>query len=426
MAIIRKHGLLLFLLIAGVLLSALMFKTTGLHSDHTQILDKATKLVQTGEWTHYGNRSTKVGSIPGSFLTAASGLPMMLWYSPYAACAVILLFHLASLYFLFLSGRFVYGHFSILLLLVFYWINPWRVEQSELYNPAYLFLFSSVHLWTSLKMKTQSFWLTYFHVLVIGLCFQTHFSFIILALISLILFLTKQLKISWAGFAAGATTILLSLIPYILARLADTGQIEQKIDLAQSDAFIGRNFLYVYPVLKAVMYLFRMGSTYFGRHIFSEIRFDWIETSWLNTAVTYLFTAFIWILAAVTLYYIGKLIFHFFKFYSPKNTFRWNRKIEYGNDVRFYDYFWSLFLAVIIAAGLSPVEFNHWHFILCFPVIALFLILQLQNQDRVWDIAKGFVVIFLVWNVLAALGSRTHSYKNDYEQQFQEHYHSNK
>ena len=426
MAITKNKIISIGLILVGIILTALMFKTTGLHSDHTQILDKATKLVQTGEWTHYGNRSTKVGSIPGSFLTAVSGLPMMLWYSPYAACAVILIFHLLSLYFLSKSAQLIRPELPFILLAVFYWLNPWRVEQSELYNPAYLFLFSALHLWTSLKMKTQSFWLTYFHVLVIGLCFQTHFSFIILALISLILFLTKQLKISWGGVAAGSATILLSLTPYILARLADAGQIEQKIDLAQSDAFIGRNFLYVYPVLKAILYLFRMGSTYFGRHIFTEIRFDWIETPWLNSMVTYLFTAFIWLLAVLTLYYIGKLIFHFFKFYSPKNTFRWNKKTEFGNDVRFYDYFWSLFLAVIVAAGLSPVEFNHWHFILCFPVISLFLILQLHNHDRVWAIAKVFVVIFFVWNVFAALGSRTHSYKNDYEQQFQEHYHSNK
>ena len=102
------------------------------------------------------------------------------------ALAVVVIFHLASYWFLRKSVVLMSDssrpklEFSIALFGLLYWLNPWRIEQSEMYNPAYLFLFSTVHLYTALKMKHKNFWLTFFHVVMIGLCFQTHFSFIIL------------------------------------------------------------------------------------------------------------------------------------------------------------------------------------------------------------------------------------------------------
>ncbi len=251
----------ILLFVIGVLLSVLMFKTLVFHSDNIQIMDKATRLIQTGQWTHYGNLATKVGSIPGSFLTAVTAWPMILYYSPYSAMAVILLFHLLSLYFLkkiadeiLLSSTQIQKKdlgLLFLLLTIFYWLNPWRVEQSELYNPGYLFLFSALHLWTSQKMQKKSFWLTLVHVLTIGFFFQVHFSFLILAFVSLILFITGQLKVSWKGFFLGVALVGLSLLPYILERFFAPELIEKQIDFTKSDAFFGRNAVLVYPVLKA-------------------------------------------------------------------------------------------------------------------------------------------------------------------------------
>lgn len=399
-----------------------MFKTLMIHPDNTQLMDKAVKLVQQNEWTHYGNRSTKVGSIPGSFLTAVTGLPMKIYFSPISAMAVILMFHLLSYFLLRKVGFLIQENFSVLLLVLFFWLNPWRVEQSELYNPAYLFLFATVHLWTAIAMKHKNFWLTFLHVVAIGLCFQTHFSFLILALISFFMFITGQLKVHWRGFLAGTFVIVLTLAPYILSRYFNTTGVEENIDLAKSDAFLGRNFILVYPVIKSLIYFFRMGSLYFGRHIFSEIQFEWIANSALQATVSGIFHVLKWILAAASLVLSFYLIGRFFKKINWRNLFQIKQSVNENPRDRFLNYFVFTFVAVFVAASLSPVEFNHWHFILCFPVISLFMVLEIQKYLIVKKWILPLVVLFILWDIFAALGSRSHSYKNDYEADFYKYY----
>lgn len=399
-----------------------MFKTLMLHPDNTQLMDKAVKLVQTDTWTNYGNRSTKVGSIPGSFLTAITGLPMKIYFTPYSAMAVICLFHLISYFLLRQIGFIIHEQFSVILLGIIFWLNPWRVEQSELYNPAYLFLFATLHLYTSIKMKQNSFWLTFVHVVAIGLCFQTHFSFIILALISIFLYFSKQIKVNWKGFSFGVFLIGLSLYPYIVDRFSAVSGIEEAIDLTKSDAYLGRNFILVYPVIKSLIYFFRMGSIYFGRHIFSEIQFDWIENELVRNLISNIFHFLKWVLAAASLLFSFYAIGGFFKKYPIREKLRFSQNTEEILEKRFLNYIFLMFIAVFIAASLSPVEFNHWHFILCFPAISLFMIFSLKNYKlkNIW--IYSVLGLFLVWNVFASLGSRSHSYLNDYERDFFIHY----
>jgi len=432
------------LFIGGILISVLMFKTLVFHSDNIQIMDKAVRLIQTGQWTHFGNLATKVGSIPGSFLTAITAGPMLIYYSPYAAMAVILLFHILSFYFLKKTTEDIFQSHAVkenaelsflyLLLAIFYWLNPWRVEQSELYNPGYLFLFSALHLWTSQKMQQKSFWLTFVHVLTIGFCFQVHFSFLILAFVSLILFVTGQLKVNWKGFFLGSTLVGLSLLPYVLERFFAPELIEKQMDFTKSDAFFGRNAVLFYPVIKAILYFFRMGSLYFGRHIFSEIQFEWIGSEPLRLVISFIFHALKWLLAALTLFFSFKWLGSFLKNYTWKLNLRIQRKLDVRAENRFDDYMIALFISTVLAAGLSPVEFNHWHLILCFPAISLFMVFKIYKtiqananmQKYKTTILIVFTFTFVFWDLFMALGSRSHSYKNDYQKSFQEHYSTNK
>ena len=89
---------------------------------------------------------------------------MMVYFSAWSACFSVLLFHLISYYFLRKSLILIYENkatqisLALILLALIYWLNPWRVEQVELYNPGFVFLFAGVHLWTSLKMSEKKFW----------------------------------------------------------------------------------------------------------------------------------------------------------------------------------------------------------------------------------------------------------------------------
>lgn len=375
-------------------------------------MDKVVKLMQTGEWTHHGNAATKMGSLPGSFLTVITALPMLIWFNPYAACTVILLFHVISYFLLRNLGQKLFSSdFNPLAFIILYWLNPWRVEQSELYNPGYLFLFSAVHIYTAYLMhQRKSFWATFGHVLCIGFCFQVHFSVLIIGLSSLYLFLRKKMNINWWGFAGGTVVVFASLVPWLLEKLSGGNESLQ----THSGAFLGKNLILVYPVIKSVIYFFRMGSMYFGRHIFSEIRFDWITVEYLRLTIDSLFHVAKWILAATSLYFSFKWLGGYLR-----------QIVKIKNEEKSFTqiYFLSLFLGVVGAAALSPVEFNHWHLILVFPAIALYMSVFLQRQLG----SKSYVVpvlamTFIIWNLFSAFGSRSHDIKNDYSRDFKIHY----
>jgi hypothetical protein len=408
------------LLVAGTLLSALTFHTLELHDDNLQILRKVHKLLIEGEWAHFGNRGTHVGFVPGSLMTALTALPMKIYYSPYSAMAVIFIFHLLSLLLLARASRKLAEPAPTLLtcLLLLFWLNPWRVEQSELYNPAYLFLFAALHLWSGLEMKERNFWMTFWHICSIGFCFQFHYSALILAFCTLLLWYTRWYRLHWGGVAMAVAAVALSLVPWALASL---NRPELAVSIADSSSsFLGRNFLLVYPVLKAISYWIRYGSSYFGRHIFSEIEFAWIQWSLLAFLVSQTFHALKWIAAAATVALHLRWCLQLWRRVRSWNPLTSRRGREHSDLERFYIYMYVLFLSMVLAAGLSPVEFNHWHLLLCFPAISLFVSYKLHLRLQRWSAArtKRFVLllatVLIVYNMLAAAGSRSHSIQNNY------------
>ncbi len=408
------------LVILGSALSLTMFHTLELHDDNVQILLKVHKLLFLEEWSHFGNRGSGIGYVPGSAMTAVTALPMKIWFSPYAAGLVIWLSQLLSLGFLYDCSKKFKLPLTGVLVILFFWLNPWRVEQMELYNPAYLFFFASLHLWTGLKMKEKNFWATLLHVLSIGLCVQFHFSALILAITSLILLYYRWFKVHWLGFTVGTAVTLLSLLPWYMAYLS---QSELAITMSDPDkAFLGRNFLYVYPVLKAILYWVRYSSMYFARHIFTEVEFAWIPWDRLRLSASVVFDMAKWGLALITLIWSLKINFQLFKTARKKQFLGSPSKTHWSTDAHthFQRYLTYLFLGMVITAGLSPVEFNHWHLILCFPAASLFLSLKVAQRiqrksfSKISKVIVGVTLVFSLHTLFAAFGSRSHSLKTNY------------
>ncbi len=422
----------------GVFLSILMLHTLRLHTDNTQITDKAVRLLTEGEWTHFGNQASHVGNLPGTLLTVLSAGPMAMYFSIWSALLMVVAFHVASYFFLRSSFREIAGHsgqtlqLSGIVLVLIYWLNPWRVEQAEFYNVGYLFFFSALHFWTAQKMKDKSFWFTFLHTIAVGLCVQFHFSFFILGVISVFLLVWNQVRVSWLGWFAGVFVSIVSLIPYVTERYFsdyNPGDIPaQNLDFVQSQAFPGRGLVFVYPLLKGVLYFFRLGSTYYGRHIFSEIEFSWIPHEPTRLVVSSVFHVVKFPITLATLglsfYFLGQFVR---KFWSQKRPF--NRKqgsLEEQASNRMQWYVFSMFCAVVFAGMLTPVDFSHWHFVICLPAVSVFFAWKFLMHDRVIRNFKmfefGVLGLFIVWNLFAAFGSRSHELKLDYAEQFYQHY----
>ncbi|UYL08752.1 hypothetical protein B9G69_017050 [Bdellovibrio sp. SKB1291214] len=407
----------------GLLFSCVFFTFLTMHNDHVQMLLKAFRVIDEGQWSHFGNATTGMGFLPGSFLTAVSAIPMQIYFSPYSALAVILLFHVIS-YFLFADV--LKKNFKPIILvdfLLLYWLSPWRVEQTELYNPAYLFLFSAVHFYTSYHMNKKSFWMTFFHVMAVGFCVQVHFSVLMLGLLSLALWGFRYLKVNWWGFIAGSAVVGLSLVPWFLAYL---GHRELAVTVNKdSSGFIGKNFVLVYPVLKGISYWIRYGAISYGRHIFSEINFLWIQDLTVQKVVGGAFHGAKYLFSAVTVVFSAVVQWRIFKnVWKQDHPFRRGQdRTEIRGEKGIYLYAFYFFCAMIVATGLSPVEFNHWHLILAFPIITVLITIAFNKlRDKMpakrfkW-IYASILVVFCMFNIFGALGSRVHSYQSNFHRE---------
>ncbi len=411
----------------GSAFTVAFFVTLKLHYDNLQILDKAIALVDEGRWSHVGNAATGVGLVPGTFQTAITALPMTLWFSPYAALAVVALFHLASLGLLALVIKDLGRPWLFLDIALLYWVNPWRVEQSQLYNPAYLFLFSALHFWTAYRMRVRSLGLTTAHVLAVGFCAQVHFSFVILAILSLVLWWFRYLRVHWGGVLVGVVLVCASLIPYAMEYARNP---EVTIGLTgASGRFPGRNFVLVFPVLKALAYWIRYGSTYFARPLLSEIDFGWLAEGAPRSFAVAAFAALAWPLAGVTLLLSGVVnVRTFAPVWRSRPFSRGADRTQDSPAERISLYAFYMLVAMLVAAGLSPVQLVHWHLLLCFPVVATLVTIRFNALRDHWPgrrIALAFGVVlaaFVIFNTLGFMGSRAHSYRSDFHRDFVAYY----
>lgn len=405
----------------GLGLSFWMFTTFQLHYDQEQILGKVHKLLTTGEWTHYGNRSTGLGYNPGTLLTLLAGAPMALWYSPYSAMGLIVFTQaLACAFFYFPLSR-VFGNLSATFFLLLFWLSPWRIEQVELYNPSYLFIFSGLHFYSAFKLsKKKSFFWSAVHVLNMGLCAQVHFSVLILGVTSLVLWAFKMVRVHWWGVISGLLLTLLSLLPYFLSLAAQQSE-TMAVD-SSSGFFPGKNLIYIYPVIKAALYWLRYGSFYFARHIFTTVHFAWIDNESLRTIVDLSFHILKWPIGIATLFISGLFQWKFLKMILEMKPFRREpdrKQLSEKNWMLHYGFY--LFIGMLISAALSPVEFNHWHLILCLPFSALLVSIGLgkyieQKNKWHWSLV-AILVYFCIYNSFAVMGSKMHNLGNSYHDQ---------
>jgi len=412
------HGALILL---GLGLSAALFVTAKLDGDSVQILAKAIRLHDTGHFTHHGNTASVVGFVPGSFLTAVTAGPMLLWFSPYAALAVIALLHLLALGALASALRDLGRPAVGLDLVPIFWLNPWRLESLQLNSPAYLVPFAALHLWTAYRMRERSFGLSLLHALGVGFCAQVHYSFAILALLSLVLWRFRFMAVHGGGVALASLVVLASLVPYLVEYWRAP---ELEIRLARSgSAFVGRNLLLVYPLAKALAYWVRFGSTCFPRPIFSEIDFAWLGDGPARRVAGLAFAVTAWPLAGLTL--LASLALNVRALGGVLGARPFDRTVDrtlLRPAGRLAHYAFYMLAAMLGAVALSPVGMVHWHLLVCFPAVAVLTTLafnglreRLSRRAFASCFAAGLVV-FAAFGALAALGSEHHALGADFDE----------
>ncbi|MCG9626011.1 3-deoxy-D-manno-octulosonic acid transferase [Vibrio mediterranei] len=375
---IERHfsGLYSIGFIIGLVFCFIYAQNQILTGDQTQMLYKGYLGAYQDVWLSYGNAASAVGNVPGSLSTWLIGGPLLVWDSPWSPMVLLLALRVVSLILLdnVIKTVFADNHVKLarLLLVVLYWLNPWFLYDSLLYNPSYLCLFATMHLWSAIKMReTKSFWYSFIHVLAIGLAMQLHYSWPILAVISVYLFYRQMGHISWFGVFAAVAAILASLIPYF-QELAVNDAIQR-----ESDRYIGYGLVHVYPVLKALLYWLRYGSMLFSNKVIAYSEFDWLtQIEWLKLTALALWKTFIFVIGAVSVIVSARLNWLWWKRVKPAIK----RGSDITSNVQWIElYAFGAVVGVLISAALSPITFSYWHLILVYPFAIIPILIGIHS-----------------------------------------------
>jgi hypothetical protein len=244
----------------GLLLSGLLVARQQVGGDQLNLLARGWLLAVDGRFISYGNPTSAGGNAPGGLTSLFVGLPLLLWKDFRAPSLVILLFHVVAYLLLDRVLRPLFSPRERVLFALLYWLSPWRVYYSGfLWNPNYLFLFGAAHLWTAFAQREKaSFGLSLLHAACLVFAFQVHASFLLLVMASGLLWLRGFFKVSWPGIVLGGALAGLPLLPWLLDVSRDPAI------AATKHGFLGRGLLYVFPLVRGVLYLLRYASLSVG------------------------------------------------------------------------------------------------------------------------------------------------------------------
>ncbi len=245
---------------SGLGLSIAMLLRSQVGGDQLNLLARGWLLAVEGVFIPFGNPLSSGGDAPGGITTLLVALPLYLWRDHRAPTVLILLFHVAAYA---LLDRIVdrdLGPRARLPFAVLYWLNPWRLYHSAfLWNPNYLFLFGALHLWAIRRQRTRpDLFASLVLVMTIGLAFQIHPSALLLLGSAGLLWLRRSFRVHWLGAILGAVLAAIPLIPWVLA-LESHPEIS-----AANEGFLFRGLLYVFPLLRGVLYWLRHASLAVG------------------------------------------------------------------------------------------------------------------------------------------------------------------
>jgi|CXWL01.1.fsa_nt_gi hypothetical protein len=334
--------------------------------DQLNLLARGWLLAARGHWVTFGNPMSGGGHEPGGLTSLLVGLPLMLWRDHRAPTLVVVLSQLVAYLLLDRTLRRVLAPHERVLLAVLYWWNPWRIYFSALlWNPDYLFLLGAVHLWTCLGQRHRPrFWLSLWHGAILVLAFQIHASFLLLVIPSALLWWRGYFQPHWLGGALGIALGSLPLVPWLLDLVGNPSL----ATAVASEGFLGRGLLYVFPLVRGLLYVLRYGSLHLADTL---TRFDFSSLlgsdPWLGPGLTFVCRFVLPLTVVLPLLAHLRLWRRQGRRWQPPRAPTTDRAWLRGY-VR-----WSLAGAVVVFA-LAPTTIMYWQVLALFHVAVLPLV----------------------------------------------------
>ena len=384
----------------GLLLPLFYLFRVQTGGDQIKLLLVGWEFYTTGDLPPFGTVLSQGGLLPGSLTGLLVGLPLYLAESYLLINLSILLFHIVAWLILDRVLRGILSPRERLLYTILYWVNPWRVYHSLfLWNPNWVFFFAAVHFWTLFRQRREaSFLASLVQVLSAGLLFELHGSFLVLVLLSALLWLRGYQRIHWGGILLGIVLSAAVLYPWLQAVLADPA-----IRPTQS-GYPGRGLLKGNP-LRTLLYWIRMSSFYFsGRMMDYDFSPDLGASvqSWLGPLVR-LFNMVVGVISALF------VVLANVRLWGQESPLRFGRLSPDATDrewlvglVR-----WGL-LAALVTYILSPVAVMHYQVLVVFHLAILPLVFWLGRDSllpafpRIWKSIVALCAFFILVQGIAS------------------------
>lgn len=413
------------LLLLGLFLSGWYQINQMVDGDQLQMIERGYKAAYLGLWSATGNAASVVGNVPGFLSTAVVAGPLLLWDSPYAPVVLLVLLRLVGFLLIATVMREVFAraHVMHVVVVLLFWLNPWVLYDSLLYNPAYLMFCAGLHFYTSWRMRFDGrFAWTFLHVLAIALAMQLHFSWPLLVLLSAYLWWRGLIRVNAWAVLAVSLIALASLLPYLQALLANPDMAHNP-DPEARERYIGWGAVHVYPVLKSVIYWLRYAAWAFPSKLVNDAGFDWLG-QWQGFEVA---AIWIWRLVQYTLAVVTVVVALAANVVALRTIGRcWRRRdgVVQSATAWLLLYAFGAFVAMITSAALSPLVFNYWHLVLILPAALMPLLVwmyQLAWRGLTLRFLCVVAVILTVTNLVAIQDSRKFSWQADYAQQVKQY-----
>lgn len=396
----------------GSSIGLLMVRNSQLSGDQMPMLELGWQLARNHTWVAHGMLTSAGGYSPGGLTGLLTGIQLLLWSDYRSPALFILIFNAAAFLLLMRTLRPALTESGQLLLLLLLWLSPWHLYfSSHLWDPNYMFVFAVLHLATAQRMwRYNEVWTTAAHVLILGLGVQMHTSTAVLCILSLLLYVKGLIRVSWTGFALGVLLCVASLIPWMLA-VAHQPEL-----LPGGTGFPLRGLLYLFPVLRGILYWVKISSLSLAGQMED---FNFIPTLGVTLdAVLRPLASSLTILTQMSVIVCGWLQWRFFRnrLLQPLRMQR-----APSRPRRWLQLYVTIFLwAALIAFALSPTTIMHWQVLIALPASALAVIMsaevlarsrfrmQTRRVARVWSVAA---VVLLFCEAVASPMYRCGTYR---------------
>jgi hypothetical protein len=387
-----SRRLLIAVIIIGLALQILLYARSWIRGDQLILFALGQDFVNTGQLEPVAKKMSGGGSIPGCLLQLLVAIPLKIWpyfKSPYLMVGLI---HIAALMVLFFTLKEARGLRFTALFLAVYWLSPWRLYHSGfLWEPSFLVLPGALHLWACWKLKDRSYLFpSAVLVAILLLAGQIHGSFFILVMLSILLFFRKLIHIDWRGALLGAIVGILPLLPLVSALLSG-----QPLPVLPQKNFIGYGLLRIHPILKAILYWFRVGSLDIGQRLRAIL---FLQPEWVHG-----YPARWALFAGLQVLHVLSLLSVFLSIIATVWYFRRDGKKALSKNpaaMWIRSYAINCFVALGAAAALSPVTMQGWYMVIllhaaCIPLTDWIL----TNWTAMKRWARWAIVLFIVLRI---------------------------